>query len=129
MSSFQAEKASLLPTVEPPLLDTSSKTNDEHRRERIEYALLISALILTAFQFLVLYSVYNTTPTSLAKSCHALLNQLARGLRVSIPASLPTASLLFIFAPYIAQKERIVIARYTVLVLYLVGSTLGALLL
>jgi hypothetical protein len=129
MSSFQAEKVSLLPTVEPPTLDTCSTTNDEHQRGRIEYTLLISALFLTAFQFLVLYSVDNTIPPTLAKPYFALLNQLARGLRISIPASLPTTALLFIFAPYTAQKERIVITRYTVLVLYLVGSTLGALLL
>jgi hypothetical protein len=111
------------------MLDTCSTTNVEHQRGRIEYALLVSALLLTVFQFLVLYSVADTVPASLEKPCHALLNQLARGLRISIPASLPTAAFLFIFAPYLAQKERIVITRYTVLVLYLVGSTLGALLL
>jgi len=51
------------------------------------------------------------------------------GLRSSIPASLPTAAILFIVAPYLAHKERVVIARYAILVCYLVGSTMGALLL
>jgi predicted MFS family arabinose efflux permease len=121
MSFLHAKKAALLPTAEFTLA-VDGKTIDERRHERTEYALLISALFLTAFQFLVLYGVDDVVPAS-------LLSQLARGLRISIPASLPTAALLFIFAPYIAQKERVVITRYTVLVLYLLGSTLGALLL
>ena len=88
-----------------------------------------SALVRTAFQFFVLYSLDDVVPASLERPCHVLLKQLARGLRSSIRASLPTAAPLFIFAPCLAQKKRIVITRYTVLVLYLVGSTLGALLL
>jgi hypothetical protein len=48
---------------------------------------------------------------------------------MSIPASLPTAAIFFIVAPYLAQKERVVMTRYAILVCYLMGSTLGALLL
>jgi hypothetical protein len=124
MSSFCAEKARLLPVVEPSCrLVIFSKTPAEHRRQRIEYALLIAALLLTAFQFFVLYR----TGGNVQKPCYILLDQLARGLRISIPASLPTTALIFIFAPYIAEKERVVITRYMVLVMYLLGSTLGAL--
>jgi ethanolamine transporter EutH len=128
MSSFCAEKALLLPTVEPTLV-ISSKTPAEHRRQRIEYTLLIATLLLTAFQLFVLYHAVGNIPAFSDGQCYALLNRLARGLRISIPASLPTTALIFIFAPYIAEKERVVITRYAVLVTYLLGSTLGALLL
>jgi hypothetical protein len=128
MNPFCAEKALLLPTVEPTLV-ISSKTPAEHRRQRIESALLMAALLLTAFQFFVLYPADGNVPAFLDGQCYVLLNRLARGLRISIPASLPTTALIFIFAPYIAEKERVVITRYMALVAYLLGSTLGALLL
>jgi hypothetical protein len=128
MVSPSAEKSLLLPTVESRTIDVDSETPDKHHHGRIEYGLLIAALLLTAFQFLVLYDAVGSVSASLEKHCYASLSQIARGLRISIPASLPTAALLFILTPYIAQKERVVITRYMTLVVYLMGSTLGALL-
>ena len=128
MMSYTFEKTPLLPVVERTLDAYMNKT-DQRRREGIEYALLVSTLLLTVFQFLVLYSGDSLVPIALDGHWYSLLAQLARGLRMSIPASLPTAALFFIVAPYLAQKERVVMTRYAVLVCYLMGSTLGALLL
>jgi hypothetical protein len=102
---------------------------DQRHREGVEYALLVSTLLLTVFQVVVLYSGDSLVPIALDGQYYAMVAQLARGLRMSIPASLPTAAIFFIVAPYLAQKERVVMTRYAILVCYLMGSTLGALLL
>ncbi|CAG5175567.1 uncharacterized protein ALTATR162_LOCUS10606 [Alternaria atra] len=128
MMSYTSEKTPLLPVVERTL-DAYINKIDQRRRDGIEYALLVSTLLLTVFQFLVLYSGDSLLPVALDGHCYVLLAQLARGLRMSIPASLPTAAIFFIVAPYLAQKERVVMTRYAILVCYLLGSTLGALLL
>ena len=123
-----SEKAPLLPMVETPIQADIESPNDR-RNDRIEWALLLTTLLLTGFQFLVLYSADGGIPITFGAQCSALLAQLARGLRTSIPASLPTAAILFLVAPYVAQKERLIMTRYAILVCYLVGSTLGSLLL
>jgi hypothetical protein len=122
MNFLASEKALLLPTAET--LETNSKPHESRRREYIEYAFLILSLLLTTCQFLVLY-----TSASANSHCYALLARFAHGLNISIPASLPTAIVLFAIAPYIAQPERVTVARYAVLVSYLIGSSLGAVLL
>jgi hypothetical protein len=128
MMSYTSEKTPLLPVVERTL-DAYINKIDQRRREGIEYTLLVSTLLLTVFQFLVLYSGDSLVHIALDGRCYVLLAQLARGLRMSIPASLPTAAIFFIVAPYLALKERVVMTRYAILVCYLLGSTLGALLL
>lgn len=124
-----SEKAPLLPMVETTAAQADIESQDDCSHDGIEWALLLATLLLTAFQFLVLYSADGGIPFTIGAQCSALLAQLARGLRISIPASLPTAAILFLVAPYVAQKERLVVARYGILVCYLVGSTLGSLLL
>ena len=126
--SYTSEKTPLLPVVERTL-DAYMNKIDQRHREGVEYALLVSTLLLTVFQVVVLYSGDSLVPIALDCQYYALVAQLARGLRMSIPASLPTAAIFFIVAPYLAQKERVVMTRYAILVCYLMGSTLGALLL
>ncbi len=126
--SLTSEKTPLLPVVERTL-DAYVRTMEQRRREGVEYALLVSTVLLTFFQFLVLYNGDSLMPIALDSRCHVLLAQLARGLRMSIPASLPTAAIFFIVAPCLVQKERVVMTRYAILVCYLMGSTMGALLL
>jgi hypothetical protein len=128
MMSLTSEKTPLLPVVERTL-DAYVRTMEQRRREGVEYALLVSTVLLTFFQFLVLYNGDSLMPIALDSRCHVLLAQLARGLRMSIPASLPTAAIFFIVAPCLVQKERVVMTRYAILVCYLMGSTMGALLL
>jgi hypothetical protein len=128
MMSLTSEKTPLLPVVERTL-DAYVRTMEQRRREGVEYALLASTVLLTFFQFLVLYNGDSLMPIALDSRCHVLLAQLARGLRMSIPASLPTAAIFFIVAPCLVQKERVVMTRYAILVCYLMGSTMGALLL
>ena len=125
MYSTFAEKTPLLPVAEP----NHETTKDERRYARIEYALLAATLLLTIFQFLVLYSADGCIPIVPYDHWSAIVAQLAGGLRTSILASLPTAAVLFIIVPFLAQKEHVVVARYTILFWHLVGSTLGALLL
>lgn len=124
-----SEKAPLLPMVETTMQADGESPKNDRRNDRIEWALLLATLLLTGFQFLVLYSADGGIPITFGAQCSALLAQLARGLRTSIPASLPTAAILFLVAPYVAQKERLIMMRYAILVCYLVGSTLGSLLL
>ncbi|CAN9371386.1 unnamed protein product [Alternaria alternata] len=126
--SYTSEKTPLLPVVERTL-DAYMNKIDQRHREGVEYALLVSTLLLTVFQVVVLYSGDSLVPIALDGQYYALVAQLARGLRMSIPASLPTAAIFFIVAPYLGQKERVVMTRYAILVCYLMGSTLGALLL
>ena len=124
-----SEKEPLLPMVETTIQADGESQKNDRRNDRIEWALLLTTLLLTGFQFLVLYSADGGIPITFGAQCSALLAQLARGLRTSIPASLPTAAILFLVAPYVAQKERLIMMRYAILVCYLVGSTLGSLLL
>lgn len=130
MSSNASEKASLLPIVEPRVeADANNSIQAPPRRhETVEYTLLLLSLLLTSAQFFILHT-FNSAPYPPSSTfCNALLNQLAHGLRISIPASLLTGIILFTIAPYIAQPDKVAIARYTVLVCYLLGSFLGALL-
>ncbi|RMZ70888.1 arginine biosynthesis bifunctional [Pyrenophora seminiperda CCB06] len=125
-----SEKALLLPIAETGVAANMEAHDDGNDgNTRIECMLLLATLMLTAFQFFVLYSADGGVPIAFGAQCSALLAQLARGLRISIPASLPTAAMLFLVAPYVAQKERLVMTRYAILACYLVGSTLGSLLL
>ncbi|CAN9372740.1 unnamed protein product [Alternaria alternata] len=115
MMSYTSEKTPLLPVVERTL-DAYMNKIDQRHREGVEYALLVSTLLLTVFQVVVLYSGDSLVPIALDGQYYALVAQLARGLRMSIPASLPTAAIFFIVAPYLAQKERVVMTRYAILV-------------
>ncbi|CAN9398565.1 unnamed protein product [Alternaria alternata] len=115
MMSYTSEKTPLLPAVERTL-DAYMNKIDQRHREGVEYALLVSTLLLTVFQVVVLYSGDSLVPIALDGQYYALVAQLARGLRMSIPASLPTAAIFFIVAPYLAQKERVVMTRYAILV-------------
>ncbi|KAH7338518.1 hypothetical protein BKA66DRAFT_479717 [Pyrenochaeta sp. MPI-SDFR-AT-0127] len=104
-------------------MDVSQLRNTRYH-EAIDSILLIFSLVFTTLQFLILY----TAPASPGSHCAAVLAHLADGLRISIPASLPTTAILFIVAPYVARPSCVVTTRYAVLVCYLVGSMLGALL-
>ncbi|CAN9367922.1 unnamed protein product [Alternaria alternata] len=115
MMSYTSEKTPLLPVVERTL-DAYMNKIDQRHREGVEYALLVSTLLLTVFQVVVLYSGDSLVPIALDGQYYALVAQLARGLRMSIPASLPTAAIFFIVAPYLGQKERVVMTRYAILV-------------
>ncbi|CAN9396596.1 unnamed protein product [Alternaria alternata] len=115
MMSYTSEKTPLLPVVERTL-DAYMNKIDQRHREGVEYALLVSTLLLTVFQVVVLYSGDSLVPIALDGQYYAMVAQLARGLRMSIPASLPTAAIFFIVAPYLAQKERVVMTRYAILV-------------
>ncbi|CAN9178819.1 unnamed protein product [Alternaria alternata] len=114
MMSYTSEKTPLLPVVERTL-DAYMNKIDQRHREGVEYALLVSTLLLTVFQVVVLYSGDSLVPIALDGQYYAMVAQLARGLRMSIPASLPTAAIFFIVAPYLAQKERVVMTRYAIL--------------
>ncbi|KAF1935887.1 Arginine biosynthesis bifunctional protein ArgJ beta chain [Clathrospora elynae] len=101
----EKEASPLLPVVEHHHHHLQITTEENCcRRQLVEYALLLSSLLLTAFQFLVLYAFDGTCTSS-----NATLSQIAAGLHFSIPASLPTAVVFFVAAPYIARAEHIVV--------------------
>jgi hypothetical protein len=101
--------------------------SDKRRQEVTELNLLYSSALILVVQFLILYN-FSVTPPSPGNHCNELLSQFARGLRTSIPATVPTAIILFVATPYIIAPDQTTIARYAILLFCLMGSTLGALL-
>ena len=130
MYTYIDEEKALLPVAAP---STAPNPRDEpflvRNRNTIEYCSLALILSLAASQCLVLYGVHKVPFVQPSLALCAFLANLAAGLRLSIPASLPTATLLFIASPYIARPGRLVVTWYLILLCYLVGSTSGALLL
>jgi hypothetical protein len=130
MYTYIDEEKALLPVAAP---STAPNPRDEpfivRNRNTIEYCTLALILSLAASQCMVLYGVHKVPFVEPSLALCAFLANLAAGLRLSIPASLPTATLLFIASPYVARPEQLVVTWYLILLCYLVGSTSGALLL
>jgi len=128
MYTYIAEQKTLLPlttaTTRPAPHRNALTT---HYHDIMESCGLALIFLLAASQCLILYGVHNLPilPSSIVL-CN-FLTDLAVGLRLSIPSSLPTATLLFIASPYVARPERLVATWYLVLLCYFVGSTSGAL--
>ncbi|KAF2128542.1 hypothetical protein P153DRAFT_293102, partial [Dothidotthia symphoricarpi CBS 119687] len=108
-----------------PLLPITERAVSPHReplvRKSTEFLLLLLCVVLAVLQFFVHFNF--CSPES---RLGAHLDLLARGLTLSVPASLPTTTILFVAAPWIARPDRIAITRYAILSCYVVGSTLGA---
>lgn len=126
MVTYPAEQKTLLPLTrrQPAPAPRHSATH-----ELLECCALALILFLAAAQCLILYGVHSLPFTIPSHALCVFLTNLAAGLRLSIPASLSTTTLLFIAAPYVARPERILATRYLILLSYLGGSTLGALVL
>jgi hypothetical protein len=89
---------------------------------------LAFGIMRAALQYPIVYGSHSFLyMTSSSQIC--FLNEIAKGLRIAIPAGLPTAALLFMATPYITRPDCVFSAYYLVLLCYLVGSTSGALLL
>lgn len=130
MAAYPFEQKTLLPLTAPvTTLATHRESFIIRNRNIIEYCTLILILGLAASQCLILYGIHNLPYTQPSLALCAFLTNLAGGLRLSIPASLPTATLLFVASPYVTRPERLVVTWYLILLCYLVGSTSGALLL
>ena len=71
MMSYTSEKTPLLPVVERTL-DAYMNKIDQRHREGVEYALLVSTLLLTVFQVVVLYSGDSLVPIALDGQYYAL---------------------------------------------------------
>ncbi|KAF1933734.1 uncharacterized protein M421DRAFT_1109 [Didymella exigua CBS 183.55] len=130
MDIYFTEQKTLLPLVElapQPMPPRRSFTS--HQRELIESCALALILILAASQCLILHEIHSLPYAIPSSTLCIFLTNLAAGLRLSIPAGLPTATLLFIASPYVSRSELIPTMWYLILLCYLVGSTLGALLL
>lgn len=117
--SSTSEKLSLLPITEHAA--AAPPPREPSRCKTIESVLVFFCMVLAALQFLVHFNPYG-----LESRAGAQLDLLARGFCVSIPASLPMAAILFAAAPWIARPDSVAVARYAVLLCYLVGSSLGA---
>ncbi|KAF2993996.1 hypothetical protein E8E13_002043 [Curvularia kusanoi] len=130
MHTYIAEQKTLLPLAAASVaLPTRHEPLYVRHRNIIEYCTLALILSLAASQCLILYGIHNIPFAQPSLALCAFLANLAAGLRLSIPASLPTATLLFIASPYVARPERLVVTWYCILLCYLMGSTSGALLL
>ncbi|KAF3053391.1 hypothetical protein E8E11_011847 [Didymella keratinophila] len=105
METYPAEQKTLLPLTQhaqpAPRRSTFTRTH-----ELLESCALALILFLAASQCLILYGVHSFPYISPSESVCIFLTDLAAGLRLLIPASLPTATLLFIASPYVARPER-----------------------
>ena len=130
METYLVEQKTLLPLTQLSPRITSQRRFVTNRCSGIFESLALAlVLLLAASQCLILYGVHGIPYTSPNSALCTFLTNLASGLRFSIPTSLPTAILLFIASPYIARPERVLATWYLILLCYLVGSTLGAVLL
>jgi hypothetical protein len=130
MPKFADEEAMLLPDEVVCLhlkAHEGREKSDKRRQEITELNLLYSSALILVVQFFILYN-FSAVPPSPRNHCDELLSRFARGLRTSIPATVPTAIILFVATPYIVAPDRTAIARYAILLFCLMGSTLGALL-
>ena len=130
MDAYPNEQKMLLPLAEPAPQPTPPRRSFATRQhELLESCTLALILFLAASQCLLLYGICSLPYTSPSSAVCVFLAHLAAGLRLSIPASLPAATVLFVASPYVARPERMLATWYLILLCYLVGSTLGALLL
>lgn len=130
MDSYITEQKCLLPTSAPaPDSAPQRRTFVNRHRDLIESLALALILFLAASQCLIMYGIHSLPYTSPSSAVCVFLTSLAGGLRISIPASLPTATLVFLATPYTTRPDSIVASWYLILLCYLVGSTSGALLL
>ena len=130
MNTYTSEQKCLLPiAASTPEPATQRRTFVNRHHDLIELLTLAFILFLAASQCLLLYGIHSFPYTTPSSALCIFLADLASGLRISIPASLPTATLLFLATPYIARPEWVEVSWYSILLCYLVGSTWGALLL
>lgn len=131
MTTYTTEQKTLLPLATSSTRPTPHQVTFDTTRHSdvVESCALALVLFLSASQCLILYGIHNLPYAPASRAFCDFLTDLAVGLRLSIPASLPTATLLFLASPYIARPERLVGTWYLVMLCYFVGSTTGALLL
>jgi hypothetical protein len=129
-TTYPAEQKTLLPLTQPA--QPSPPRSTTRTNAIFESCALALILFLTASQCLILYGIHGLSYYSIlipSESTCIFLSDLAAGLRLSIPASLPTATLLFIASPWVARPERLLAMWYVIALGYLGGSTVGALVL
>ena len=130
MNTYLMEQKTLLPLAEQALRPTPQRRSFINRHQILFESLALALILfLAASQSLILYGSHSIPYTVPNSALCIFLTDLAGGLRLSISTSLPTATLLFIASPYVARPERLAATWYLILLCYLVGSTLGALLL
>lgn len=130
MHTYMVEQKTLLPLAElaPKTMPKRNPSISRHHN-LIESCTLALILFLAASQCLILYGVHSFPYVTPSNALCIFLTDLASGLRLSIPGSLPTAIMLFVASPYVARPERLLATWYLILLCYLVGSTSGAMLL
>ena len=128
MYTYIAEQKTLLPLARrAPRPSSHRETFIARHQNLIESCTFALILFLAASQCLILYGVHNLPYFPPSSALCMFLIDFAAGLRLSIPASLPITTLLFIASPYVARPERLVVTWYLIMLCYLVGSTSGAL--
>lgn len=123
MKTYPTEQKTLLPLTSPAPQLT------RRRSTILDSCALALILFLAASQNLILYGVHSSYCTPHHPAVCVFLNNLAAGLRLALPASLPTATLMFIASPYVVRPERMLATWYLIVLCCQCGSTLGALLL
>lgn len=128
MSSRTAEKEPLLPIAE-----AGESRPEESHTARIgiaESVLLLISLLVALFQLSTLYwfdyTLASTSSCPFRRAVASHIHLIETGLPSSIAASLPTAVIFLIAAPYLATREKVGLASCLTVFCYLVGSTWGA---
>lgn len=115
-----AEKEALLPVA---TVSAASKA-DEHAINKLESTLFYLCVATLFFLFGCLYFRDSMPPRSPFASTLQLLNA---GMLSSLWASLPAPMMMFVGAPYFAERSKVTVVRYWIYLLYTVGVAVGAL--
>ncbi|PSN60196.1 hypothetical protein BS50DRAFT_593970 [Corynespora cassiicola Philippines] len=114
---------SVLPFAESPWKTPVREKQQASRKVCFtEVTLLALSFVIALFQLYTLYPFDEEIPYE----ARSMLDTIALGLSTSTSATFPTAAITGLAAPYIARKDRVAVARYTILLCFLVGSTVGA---
>ncbi len=127
MNIHIAEQKTVLPLTARAV--PCPRTLATRHHDLVESCMLALILLLAVSQCLILYGAHEILDSPASEEICTYLTDLAVGLRLSIPCSLPTAALVFVASPYFARPERLLDTWYLIMLCYFVGTTLGALLL
>jgi hypothetical protein len=113
-----SEKGALLPVAAtPPASNPDQRT---HKLESTLFYLCAGTLLLLGGSLYYKDSVPPWIPFA------SILPLLNAGMLSSLWASLPAPALLFVGAPYFAERSRVTLVRYWIYLLYMVGVAVGA---
>ena len=112
------------PKFQETVLPVTTWRSVEARENKLETALFYVCFATLLILLGLVYSGEMVPENSLFAYLGCLLDA---GLLSSLWASLPAPAVLFVFAPWFAEPSKVNTVRYSVYLLYLLGTLIGAL--